>query len=758
MATSTDLTTSFNNTPQAVDDYYTAAQTGLLEDSMQTIYLAVMANDLGGKAKTLYSLDDGIENEDSASSADLLVQDVVGVCNYSQYGATIAIRADGTVAYTMTEASRAHFNSLGAGEFGYDSFTYAIRLGNGTLSWATATVEIRGVNDAPVVTNAAAELAGSVQEDTTLAASGQLSASDVDNGSNLTWSVQGNVDGAYGSIEVDSDGQWTYTLANDSDAVQALAAGESHDETFIIRVADEHGAFVDQTITVTINGTNDAAIISGDSSGTVTEDDNPNTATGTLSASDVDNPDNLFQANSGNGASGYGSFAVDTAGNWTYTLNNGNPAVDALNVGDSLSDSFTVLSDDGTAQLVSVTITGTNDMPLISGVSTGSVQEDTNIVGGQLTTSGTLTISDADAGQSSFQAQPTVAGSYGSFTLAASGNWTYSVNNSLAAIQALQTGQLLTDSFTAVSLDGSASQLVEVSIHGLNDVTPLTGTTANNDMFSFSAAASGAFTITDPGGNGDTIQVTGNNATLTSLNFERVDNDLAITINDQQITVLNQYGASTNAIENISFASGQSFHGYALAGSYTLVTSQEPGSSNTNWVLAGSSAEDALQGGNNTNQRDLIFGNDSNDTLTGRQGNDLLVGGAGNDLLRGEAGLDTLLGGLGNDTLIGGTGADTFKFAETGALNLDSVLDYSFAEGDKLDLSALLDANFVSGSQVSDFVKLVQTGTDITVQVDVNGAAGGASFTDVAVLTNSGTSGSDLVRAWFGDVDHTLTV
>ncbi|MCY1546832.1 hypothetical protein D9M68_828530 [compost metagenome] len=97
-------------------------------------------------------------------------------------------------------------------------------------------------------------------------------------------------------------------------------------------------------------------------------------------------------------------------------------------------------------------------------------------------------------------------------------------------------------------------------------------------------------------------------------------------------------------------------------------------------------------------------------------------------------------------------------FAATGAPNLDQVLDYSFAEGDKLDLSALLDANFVSGSQVSDFVKLVQTGTDITVQVDVNGAAGGASFADVAVLTNYGTTGSDLVRTWFGDADQTLTV
>jgi hypothetical protein len=89
----------------------------------------------------------------------------------------------------------------------------------------------------------------------------------------------------------------------------------------------------------------------------------------------------------------------------------------------------------------------------------------------------------------------------------------------------------------------------------------------------------------------------------------------------------------------------------------------------------------------------------------------------------------------------------------------DTILDYNFAEGDALDLSALLKANFVSGSsQVSDFVQLTQTGSDITVKVDTDGAANGANFADVAVLANTGTNGTDLVRTLFGDTDHTLTV
>src|SRR5204862_4197121 len=67
----------------------------------------------------------------------------------------------------------------------------------------------------------------------------------------------------------------------------------------------------------------------------------------------------------------------------------------------------------------------------------GSVTEDVSVVSGNLASSGLLTISDADLGQSSFTAQPSVAGAYGTFTLAADGNWTYTADNSQTAIQQL---------------------------------------------------------------------------------------------------------------------------------------------------------------------------------------------------------------------------------------------------------------------------------------------------------------------------------
>ncbi|WP_374045998.1 type I secretion C-terminal target domain-containing protein [Pseudomonas donghuensis] len=144
----------------------------------------------------------------------------------------------------------------------------------------------------------------------------------------------------------------------------------------------------------------------------------------------------------------------------------------------------------------------------------------------------------------------------------------------------------------------------------------------------------------------------------------------------------------------------------------------------------------------------VSYHGESSGTLVGSMAADVLSGGDGNDIIVGRGG---------EDTLSGGAEADVFAYFNVNEGG-DHILDYNFAEGDTVDLCALLSANFVSGtSQVSDFVQLAQSGSDITVKVDVDGAANGTNFADVAVLANTGTSGTDLVRTWFGEADHTLT-
>ncbi|WP_322517587.1 tandem-95 repeat protein [Rhodopseudomonas palustris] len=153
-----------------------------------------------------------------------------------------------------------------------------------------------------------------------------------------------------------------------------------------------------------------------------------------------------------------------------------------------------------------------------------------------------------------------------------------------------------------------------------------------------------------------------------------------------------------------------------------------------------------------------LTGTNNGDTLTGGSLNDVLNGSGGSDHLSGGGGSDTLTGGSGNDTLRGGTGSDVFKFSETGSGNLDAILDYSSAEGDTLDLSALLDAAYGSGNNVdANFVRLVNEGNDVKVQVDVNGATGGQNWADVALLQGYHTAGNT-VLAQFENTTHTLTV
>ena len=170
---------------------------------------------------------------------------------------------------------------------------------------------------------------------------------------------------------------WIYALDNTNHAVQALNVGDTLTDTFTVTTADGTA----QRVTVTINGSNDAAIISGATTGSVTEDGGTKygapTSTGTLTDADVDNPSNSFTAVGSPTASagGYGTFTMTADGVWTYTLKDDNHAVQALNVSDTLTDTFTVTTVDGTPQLVTVTIHGSNDAAVISGTKCGSVTE-----------------------------------------------------------------------------------------------------------------------------------------------------------------------------------------------------------------------------------------------------------------------------------------------------------------------------------------------------------------------------------------------
>jgi len=389
--------------------------------------------------------------------------------------------AGGAVTWSYSVAASA-VEYLAVGETKTETFTFNVLDGHGGSVSRTVSVTVTGTNDAPVITNAESQLLGSVKEDDSLSISGQLSASDVDHGASQTWSVQNSAVGTYGSIAVDAaTGQWTYTLNNNADNVQALAAGESHDESFTIRVDDGQGGSVDQTVTITVNGTNDAAVLSS-TTANLTESNAALTTSGTLTISDIDSAATFVaQVNQ---VGSYGTFNVGTNGAWTYAANS---AHNEFVAGATYTDTFAVTSADGTATSVTVNILGTNDAAVLSTATTNLTE--TNAA---LATSGTLTISDVDSA-AAFVAQTGVAGSYGTFNIGTDGAWTYvagSAHNEFVA------GATYTDTFAVTSADGTATS-VKVNILGTNDAAVLSTATANLTETDAALTTSGALTVSD---------------------------------------------------------------------------------------------------------------------------------------------------------------------------------------------------------------------------------------------------------------------
>ncbi|MGD7037264.1 VCBS domain-containing protein, partial [Alkalicoccus sp. WONF2802] len=239
--------------------------------------------------------------------------------------------------------------------------TYTVKDEEGETATQTYTITVTGVNDPAVIGGDLTQAAD--ETDAPLTLTGTLTAVDVDNEDNK-FQVQENVEGTHGAFSLTEDGVWTF-VANS--AFDELNVGDTVEESFAVRSIDGTEA----SVTVTINGTNDPAVIGGDLTQAADETDAPLTLTGTLTASDVDNEDNKFQVQE-DVAGTYGTFSLTEDGAWTFVANS---AFDYLNVGDTVEESFTVRSIDGTEASVTVTINGTNDPAVIGGDLTQAADE-----------------------------------------------------------------------------------------------------------------------------------------------------------------------------------------------------------------------------------------------------------------------------------------------------------------------------------------------------------------------------------------------
>lgn len=325
------------------------------------------------------------------------------------------------------------------------------------------------------------------------ALNGQLAGTDVDQGASLTYALASGEDGAsaYGTLMLASNGGWTY-LANDA-AVNALAAGDSIDDLFQVRAADEHGASATTTLTVRLTGANDAPVANADVAA-ASEDGAPVIVNVLGNDTDADWLDagSLVSINT---SGTVGSVTMNADGTVTY-----NPGANfqSLGQGATTTDTFSYTMKDGAgaqgSASVTVTITGVNDAPAItSPTQAAAVSEVADGAAGENATvhtrSGAVSFSDVDTidtHTASVTEQGGGVGYLGSFSLsgidqtADSVPWTFSVADS--ALDSLQAGQTLTQRYDVTLADGrggTMAQTVTVTITGAADAVLINGSFEN---------------------------------------------------------------------------------------------------------------------------------------------------------------------------------------------------------------------------------------------------------------------------------------
>jgi VCBS repeat-containing protein len=492
----------------------------------------------------------------------------VGEVIQGTYG-TLVLNENGTYTYTLNSLGSATLH-LGANDVAFDTFTYTIADESGEQSTSTITITVNGANDAPTAVadndKSVQAVSGGGAPDAPITTTGNALANDTDPDTGDTLKVVGarggddisnpatghvgeTIQGTYGTLVLNEDGTYTYTLNSLGSATLHLGANDVAFDTFTYTIADESGEQSTSTITITVNGANDAP--------SAVEDHDTVKAAGLVGGastlgdpfargnvltndSDIDTGDSIkvvgVQAgdHSGDPATGhvnsivqgqYGYLVLLQNGGYVYTLNNLDPDTIALSEGQTGTDTFTYTIADESGAKTTATLTidvkGANNEPVITGgKSSGSVTEDAL----NNSDSGALIKFDADqddavlsgiwsldrrSGQTRID-DTHIQGKYGVLSIDQDGKWTYVLDNSLAATQALSASDHPVETFTVRVTDShgaSDTQTVTVRVNGTNDAPVLNSFNLTVSEGGTTVLSLANFSITDPDSSAFTISV-----------------------------------------------------------------------------------------------------------------------------------------------------------------------------------------------------------------------------------------------------------
>jgi trimeric autotransporter adhesin len=617
---------------QQVSDVFTVTTSDGTASANANLTITVTGSNDGPVARgdTAAVAEDGIISATGnvlSNDSDVDAGTVLSVANAGTYQGIygqLVLQANGSYAYTLANSSSA-VQSLRFGQQVTDVFTLQSTDGIATAA-SSLTLTVTGSNDGPVVQADAA----SVSEDGIFTATGNVltNDSDVDAGTVLQVTMPGNLIGQYGTLQLQANGSYTYTLNNTNTAVQGLRAGQQVQDIFAYTASDGMATSASQLV-VTLTGSNDGPVARGDLAAVA--EDGIVTATGNVltNDSDVDAGDVLSVANAGTYQGTYGNLILQANGSYSYALNNSSNAVQSLRAGQQVSDVFTVTTSDGTASAnanLTITVTGSNDTPTLQTVIADQSAQANQVFTLDLPDT---TFQDIDQGDVlSYNVRLANGSALPSWL---SFNPTGLIFTGTPP-QALA-GQSLDIQITATDRMGaSASDVFRISVGGVTGLN-LVGTCRDDRL------VGGAGNDTLDGREGSDTMIGGVGDDLYYVDQARSHCEPGDIVTEY----LNQ--GYDRVISRVDYVLPQHVEALTLAGSSCI-----DGTGNTldNW-LTGNGASNTLDG------------KEGNDLISAGSGDDCVYGGAGNDILEGQDGNDWLEGGDGRDALFGGAGNDTLK-------------------------------------------------------------------------------------------------
>ncbi|MFK4577978.1 DUF4082 domain-containing protein [Bradyrhizobium ottawaense] len=321
-----------------------------------------------------------------------------------------------------------------------------------------------------------------------------------------------SLNGAHGSLVLNASGAFTYTVNETDPAVQALRLSTNTlTDAFNYTMRDTAGATSSSTVTITIHGANDAPVLAvqtGNQTATVGSAFSLTLPAGTFT--DVDSGDSLAYAATAADGSPLPAWLTFNATTRTFS---GTPT--SADVGTvSVKATATDLGSLSASETFNIAVSTTANRPPTAVSDTGDATEKggtNNGTGGSPGTGNVLandtdpdsgdtkTVTAVSFGSTSGTLGSSLNGAHGSLVLNASGAFTYTVNETDPAVQALRLStNTLTDAFNYTMRDtagATSSSTVTITIHGANDAPVLAVQTGNQ-----TATVGSAFSLTLPAG------------------------------------------------------------------------------------------------------------------------------------------------------------------------------------------------------------------------------------------------------------------